>query len=159
MIILSYAFLVWCNKCVHFNKQSLNHHLQHKIENVKKKKYSLFYNFSTTNIININFVRLSVKPFDQFSKMLSSCNAHCICITRIKQFKRKNNTYIFDFLFVLIINLREDVVMGSGGGDLGCLHPIPTGVAVEILTGVHGTIHLTENVSTGLYTFWTVTYL
>lgn len=91
--------------------------------------------------------------------MLSTCNAHCICITRIKQFKRKNNTYIFDFLFVLIINLREDVVMGSGGGDLGCLHPIPTGVAVEILTGVHGTIHLTENVSTGLYTFWTVTYL
>lgn len=156
MIILSYAFLVWCNKCVHFNKQSLNHHLQHKIENVKKEN-SLFYNFSTTNIININFV--SVKTFYQFFKMLSTCNAHCICISRIKQFKRKINTYIFDFLFVLIINLREDVVMGSRGWDLGRLHPISTGVAVEILTGVHGTIHLTENVSTGLYTLWTVTYL
>lgn len=49
--------------------------------------------------------------------------------------------------------------MGSGGRDLSRLHPVPAGVAVEILTGVHGAIHLTENVSTGLYTLWTVTYL
>lgn len=82
-----------------------------------------------------------------------------IYVLKNKIILKQNNINSFDFLFVLIINFREDVVMGSGGRDFGRFYLVFVGVAVEILIGVYGAIYFIENVSIGLYIFWIVIYL